>query len=280
VKLNATGNQLVYSTFLGGSGSDRGMRIAADSAGAAYVTGDTHSSNFPIVSALQGITGGSSDAFVTKLNSNGSLVYSTYVGGDGLDGGTGISVDATGGALITGFTSSGDFPVVEPVQPGLAGGSFDAFVTRVNPSGSALAFSTYLGGEGVDSGFGIAPGPSNRIYVTGVTGSINFPTATPFQIENRGGLSDVFVTSIRPGPGIAGVTIQGKHLIVTGGGFVSGATIVVNGDPQRKTSFLSSTTLRGKKVARNIAPGQMILVQVRNPDGVLSNEFRFTRPES
>ena len=278
LKLNAAGNQIIYSTFLGGAGSDRGMRIAADAMGAAYVTGDTHSTNFPLSGALQGTAAGSSDAFLTKLNPNGTLAYSTYVGGDGIDGGTGIAVDSSGGALVTGFTGSTNFPLVEPVQINLSGGSFDAFVARVNPSGSALAFSSYLGGEDVDTGFGIAQGPSNRIYITGVTGSVNFPIAAPFQTANRGGSSDVFVTSIRPGPGIAGVLIQGKHLIVNGGGFVAGATILLNGQPQNKTAFLSTTTLRGKKVARNITSGQMVLVQVRNPDGVVSNEFRFTRP--
>jgi len=276
-KLNPSGNQLVYSTYLGGGNADRGMRIAADSSGNAYVTGDTRSGNFPTANAFQRTLGGSSDAFVAKLNSNGSVAYSSYLGGSSLDGGTAIAVSANGSAFVTGFTDSINLPTGGAVQAAYGGGSFDAFVARLNPSGSALEYSTYLGGGGTDSGFGIAVASSTKAYVLGLTDSGDFPTANPLQPVNRGGTSDLFIASISPGPGINGATIQGKHLIVNGGGFAEGAVILVNGD-RKKTTYLSATSLRGKKVGRTIARGETVRIQVRNPDGLTSNEFSFMRP--
>jgi hypothetical protein len=134
-KLNATGSALVYSTYLGGSRYDEGNSIAVDSSGNAYVTGVTYSTNFPTASAFQATCGGCSsyaDAFVAKLNAIGSaLVYSTYLGGGGVDYGYGIAVDSLGNAYVTGETSSTDFPVAHPLQPS-AHGSFDVFVTKIS----------------------------------------------------------------------------------------------------------------------------------------------------
>jgi hypothetical protein len=276
-RLNPSGNQLVYSTYLGGGNADRGLRIAADSSGNAYVTGDTRSSNFPTANAFQRTLGGGSDAFVARLNANGSLAYSSYLGGSGLDGGTAIGVGSNGSAFVTGFTSSTNFPTSGAVQLVYGGGSFDVFVARLNPSGSALEYSTYLGGGGTDSGFGIAAAASTRAFVVGLTDSANFPTVNPLQPANRGGASDLFVASVSPGPGINGASIQGKHLIVTGGGFAEGAVLLLNGE-RKKTNYLSATSLRGKKAGRMIASGETVRIQVRNPDGLTSNEFSFTRP--
>jgi streptogramin lyase len=192
VKLNAAGSDLVYSTYLGGTASDFGSSIAVDTAGSAYVTGYTQSPDFPMVNALQPTFPGTT-AFVAKLNAAGSaLVYSTYLGGGG-DRGNGIAVDSAGNAYVTGSTQSPDFPTVNALQPTLAGGS-DAFVAKLNAAGSALVYSTYLGGGG-DSGQGIAVDSAGNAYVTGYTGSSNFPTVNALQPTLAGG-NDAFMAKI------------------------------------------------------------------------------------
>jgi len=196
---------LVYSTYLGGSSSESGNGITLDADGNAYVTGSTSSSNFPMAAStpFQDYNKGGSDAFVTKLNSEGTaLVYSTYLGGSGNDEGLGIAVDISGNAYVTGSTYSNDFPKAgtpAPFQGTLSGGSgSDAFVTKLNSEGTALVYSTYLGGGSNDYGQGIAVDSPGNAYVTGYTDSSNFPMVagdTPFQDSNKGG-SDVFVTKI------------------------------------------------------------------------------------
>src|SRR5260221_63281 len=170
MKLNADGSALVYSTYLGGSNVEVGGGIAVDTGGNAYVTGGTDSTNFPTTpEAFQTVPG---SGFVTKLDPTGSsLVYSTY-----LNASSGaIAVDAQGNAYVTG-TASTDFQTTPGAfQPVLAG-SFDAFVAKINPPGSGLAYSTYLGGTNEDHGNGIAVNAAGNAYVTGYTSSNNFPT--------------------------------------------------------------------------------------------------------
>jgi hypothetical protein len=195
-ELNASGSALVYSTYLGGGGRDVGSGIAVDGSGNAYVTGSTTSFNFPTANPLQPANGGGPDAFVAKLNAGGSaLVYSTYLGGSGDDGGSGIAVDGAGNAYVTGATTSTNFPTANPLQPTYGGGYFDAFVAKLSASGSALAYSTYLGGSSWDEGNGIAVDGSGNAYVTGTTASTNFPTANPLQ-PTKGGGADAFVAKI------------------------------------------------------------------------------------
>lgn len=190
--ISPTGSGYVYSTFLGGSGLDAADSIVVDSAGNAYLTGVTTSSNFPTTSgALQTTYGGATDAFVTKLNPSGAaLVYSTYLGGSGFDTGAGIAIDGGGNAYVTGQTSSSNFPMGAPTQSALGGGD-DAFVSELNAAGSQLVFSTYLGGSANedDGGFGAIAVDSAgaNIYVTGDTQSTNFPTQAPYQAANGGG---------------------------------------------------------------------------------------------
>src|SRR3989441_926920 len=201
-KLNPTGAVLVYSTYLGGTNSDVGLGIAVDSLGQAYVTGETFSADFPTTAgAFQPSSpGGFSDAFVTKLNPTGAaLAYSTYLGGTDFDEGFGIAVDSLGQAYVTGVSASLDFPMTAGAfQPRFAGGSLDAFVTKLNPTGAALAYSTYLGGTGDEEGFGIAVDATGNAYVTGLTNSnLDFPTtAGAFQRSSAGGISDAFVTKL------------------------------------------------------------------------------------
>jgi hypothetical protein len=171
-KLNPGGSALVYSTYVGGDTYDEGIAIAVDSAGCAYITGFTDSTNFPTtVNALQPNLAGATDAFVAKINSNGTaFVYSTYLGGTNLDQGDGIAVDALGRAWITGVTESTNFPVTNAIQPRPGGGQ-DAFVTVVASDGLSLIRSTYLGGVGDDAGYRIALDAAGNAYVVGTESS-------------------------------------------------------------------------------------------------------------
>ncbi len=194
-KINNLGSTLLYSTYLGGSGADYALGIAVDSSGDAFVTGDTTSTDFPKANALQSGNGGGQDAFVTKINSLGStLLYSTYLGGSGIDQGNGIAVDSSGNAYVTGQTTSTKFPTANPLQASFGGDLWDAFVTKINAAGSGYVYSTYLGGSSIDSGSGIAVDGSGNAYVTGQTGSTNFPLANPLQSSNGG--TNAFVTKI------------------------------------------------------------------------------------
>ena len=183
--------QLYYSTYLGGTHSDYGKGIAVDDDGNAYVTGQTMSSNFPTKDAYDSTDNASFDAFVTKFSSCGALVYSTYLGGDDLDGGSAIAEFDRGKVLVTGSTSSTDFPMQNPYQAYQGGG--DIFVAKLSRTGDSLIYSTYLGGTGSESGLGIAVGNGNA-YVTGQTFSSDFPILNPFQ-TNQGGI-DAFVTKL------------------------------------------------------------------------------------
>ena len=210
-KLNPTGTAIVYSTYLGGSDFDSGYGIAADSAGNAYVTGETRSSGFPGTagSLIQNTIGGGasssadSDAFITKLNAAGTaILYSTYLGGSGFDQGIGIVVSAAGNAYVTGETGSSNFPGTanSPIQKLYGGGNADAFVTNLNAAGTAIVYSTYLGGNGGDFVSKIALDTAGSIYVTGITdtsGSGFLGTSmSPVQNTYGGGVFDAFVAKI------------------------------------------------------------------------------------
>jgi hypothetical protein len=194
-KFSSSGQALVYSTYLGGTGSEYGKSIAVDAAGSAYVAGQTASANFPLQRPFQGIYGGGLDAFVTKFSASGkALVYSTYLGGSNLDDGTGIAVDAVSSAYVTGDTYSANFPLQSPFQSRNAG-TYDAFVTKLDPSGAALGYSTYLGGTRSDGSQGIAVDSAGSAYVAGQTTSADFPLQDPIQ-GAYGGVGDAFVTKL------------------------------------------------------------------------------------
>ncbi|HEV2349102.1 MAG TPA: SBBP repeat-containing protein [Terriglobia bacterium] len=220
-KLNPAGSALVYSTYLGGSGRDVGLGIAVDSIGNAYVTGYTESTDFPTTTGAFQTTyvPAVNDYFVTKLNSTGAaLLYSTFLGGQGGDyeGGQGIGVDSLGNAYVTGGTTSSLFPTTAGAPQTSFGGAFrDAVVFELNPAGSALVYSTYLGGSGDDYANGIAVDSSGNAYVTGSTQSSDFPTASPFQAANAGGY-DAFVAKISNPP--PGNTPTGTNVSVALGG--------------------------------------------------------------
>ncbi len=190
---------LAYATYLGGSSTDHFHSIAVDSIGNAYVAGDTNSVDFPTANAIQPTSaGGELDAFVTKFNRDGTaLIYSTFLGGSGLDTIYGIAVDSSRNAYLAGWTFSGDFPTKNAFQSASGGGA-DTFVTKINAAGSALVYSTYLGGTDTDFGRGIAVDSFGNAYVTGFTYSVDFPTKNAFQSANAG-IPDAFVTKVSPG---------------------------------------------------------------------------------
>jgi Bacterial Ig-like domain (group 3)/Beta-propeller repeat len=193
--IDPVADTLIYSTYLGGNLHDVGFGIAVDSVGNAYVTGYTDSSNFPTMNPLQPANDAGGDAFVAKIAPSGSaLVYSTYLGGSGSDLGYGIAADSAGNAYVTGYTTSTNFPTMNPLQPA-NGGGYDAFVVKLNSAGSALVYSTYLGGSGNDYGEGIAVDSAGNAYLEGRTGSTNFPTMNPWQAANGGG-ADAFVAKL------------------------------------------------------------------------------------
>ncbi len=202
-RLSATGSALVYSTYLGGSNGDSGRSIAVDpGSGNALLTGGTRSTDFPTANLLQPANRGDGDGFVARLNAAGSvLVYSTYLGGSSGEIGAGIAVDpASGEALVTGITLSTNFPTAHPLQA-VNRGFNDVFVARLSAAGSALVYSTYLGGSSEDLGLGIAVDPaSGDTLLTGYTWSSNFPTANPLQPGFGGGTFDGFATRIGSAP--------------------------------------------------------------------------------
>jgi hypothetical protein len=195
---------LAYSTYLGGSDQDVGDSIAVDGKGNAYVTGYTKSSDFPTTTLTiqPGYGGGDWDAFVTQIiGASGSYTYgySTYLGGVGADYGNGIAVDSEGNAYVSGETRSSDFPTTtNAIQANFGGGTADAFVSKIiSASGSyTLAYSSYLGGSGLDHGSDIVVESAGAAYVTGRTGSTNFPTTTNAIQIGWGGSADAFVTQI------------------------------------------------------------------------------------
>jgi hypothetical protein len=199
-KLNALGTGLVYSTYLGGSSGENGFGIALDGAGSTDVTGNTDSTDFPTTAgAFDTTLGGSEDVFVTKLDASGSgpLVYSTYLGGSSSDEGRAIAVDGVGNAGVTGVTDSTDFPTTAGAFDTTYNGGGDAFTTKLNALGAGLLGSTYVGGSGSDEGLGIALDGAASVYLTGDTGSADFPTsAGAFDTSFNGGGRDSFVTKL------------------------------------------------------------------------------------
>jgi len=203
---------IAYSTYLGGSSGEFGRGIAADNAGNTYLTGQTFSANFPSALGIQNSRHGANDGFITKLDSSGTIVYSTYLGGNSFDVGLGIAVDNAGNAYVTGYTDSPDFPIASAIQNTKAGG-YDAFVAKIDAAGG-LVYSTYLGGSLNDFSRGVAVDSSGNAYVTGYTASVDFPVVSAVQAANAGG-TDAFITKFNPSGGLAYSTYLGGSLSET-----------------------------------------------------------------
>ncbi len=298
----ATGAQLLYSTYVGGTGADVGYGIAVDTGGSAYITGSTTSTDFPagvgtvafqpcpndpnLVPTSCATSSGATDAFVAKISNftppvagassvSVSLIYFSYLGGSGADAGTAIAVDTVGGARVTGWTDSSDFPTQNSVQSATGGGR-DAFVANLNTIGNSVctpnptanppvvcpSYSSYLGGSGTDMGTGIALDAQGSTYVVGETTSGNFPVTNPFQ-GTFAGVSDAFVSKLSPAlnmvmtatasPSPVGVgnSVTYKYTIVNNGDAANGVTFTDNLPTASAATFVSATASPGSCGAVN-----------------------------
>jgi Beta-propeller repeat/RTX calcium-binding nonapeptide repeat (4 copies) len=227
-KLGPTGATLSYSTYLGGSGQDEGRGIALDGAGGAYVTGSTASTDFPTTAgAFDQTHNGEFDVFVTKLAPTGAtLAYSTFLGGSRFDLGNGIAVDTSGAAYVTGVLAtvtevSTDFPTTPGAFDRTVNGG-DAFVAKLAPTGTALAYSTFLGGSSGESGQGIAVDGAGAAYLVGLSASTDFPTTPAAFDQTHNGGSDSYVTKLSP----TGATLSYSTLLGgSAGDFGAGITV-------------------------------------------------------
>src|SRR5262249_41048135 len=196
------GTHLVFSTYFGGSGADITFGFAIDPSGAAYVTGLTQSPNLPTTAGAfqRSPSNRYGEAFVAKLDPSGNRFdYATYLGGNGYDEAVDNAVDRTGHAYVTGISRSTDFPTtLGALQRTASGGNGDAFVTKLDPSGARLSYSTYLGGSRFEQGNGIAVDDQGDAYITGTTSSRDFPVTRNAPQSALRGDRNVFVTKLAP----------------------------------------------------------------------------------
>ena len=228
LKINSSGNLLVYSTYLGGTNTDLGYAIAVDTSGNAYVASDTYSADSPVLGGAQITFGGAQDAFAAKFGPSGAMVYSTYLGGSGVEHTAGIALDSSNNAYIAGGTTSTNFPVVGALQAA-SGGLEDAFLTKLGATGAHFIYSTYLGGCGGGPGYpevanAVAVDASGNAYIAGATNSPNFPVTTGAYQTQFNALEDAFVAEVNPG-GTALVygTLLGGGTFSWAGGIALGA---------------------------------------------------------
>jgi hypothetical protein len=269
--LNSPSATLAFSTYLGGSEHDSAAAVTVDTSGNIYVTGRTSSAtDFPIRNAIQPILLGPGDAFVTKYDSSGTLIWSTYLGGSHDDDGDAIAVDASGNVYVAGTTSSPDFPTTAgAVQTKYNGQSTTGFVARFNASGS-LTYATYLGDAGSKDftfGNGIAVDTAGHIYVTGETSSAAFPTTPGATRSQFGGVEDAFVTEIDPGQSGAAELVYSTYLgggerdassaiavDPSGNAYVTGVTASQN-FPATASAFASHLTGTTSAFVAKLGPG-------------------------
>jgi hypothetical protein len=248
-KFSRTGGALLFSTYLGGTKSDLGEGIAVDSSGNAYVVGYTTSPDFPTKNAFQpNFGGGPDDAFVAKFDSSGGLAFSTYLGGRGDDIGFGIAVDSTGSAWVTGHTGSANFPTTKNAFQQRYAGKIDAFVTKFNPAGSALVFSTFLGGKTAgENGYAITVDSADNAYAAGATKSTDFPTMNAFQ-PALGGQADSYVVKFDSTGTVAFSTyFGGKTLEFSGGIAADSSGIYLAGGTNSRIGFPIKNAIQKNK---------------------------------
>jgi hypothetical protein len=285
---------LTYSTFIGGSNQDAGTHVAVDSSGNAYIVGFSDSPDFPVANPLQSANKGSRSVFLAKINTlapgASSLVYSTYLGGVGSAMGRGIAVDSTGNVYIVGDTNSKTFPITPGAFQTSCKGTCanNAFVAKIDPFGSSLLYSSYLGGSNFDFGFGIAIDSAGRMYFTGTTSSSDFPTTVgAFQTVYKGGSpgtrhGDSYVAVLNPAGNGPADLVYSTYLGGSGDDFawglaidasnfvyVTGSTLSSN-FPITPTAFQSALAGVG-----NIGMGDGFLVKL-NPAGLGANDLLYS----
>jgi hypothetical protein len=255
VKLTSSG-ATAYLKVWGGSDSDFGSGIAVDAAGNAYVVGSTASTDYPVLNAFQNSLApplphstGTADAFVTRLDPQGSIIYSTYLGGGDSDSASAVAIDSFGNTYVTGSTKSPNFPTASPAQASLKG-TQNVFVAVLNPAGSALLFSTYLGGSATDSGYAIALDGASNIYVAGLATSADFPMIRALQnILNPGNsnpflaqFASIFTADIIPLPaGSQPPATAPLPIPVVETGAIRDGYLVVTPDPNTSTPLVTLT---------------------------------------
>jgi len=284
-KINPSGSELVFSSYMGGDSDDFATAVALDQPGNIYITGRTKSTTFTGSTSTRPSTA-TTDAFAAKLNPAGSAIaYLTFVGGNaGNESANAISVTPAGVAVIAGSAGEG-LPTVNAIQSFFKGRDFenDAFVARLGTTG-AVTFSTYLGGSGDEVANGVGADSDGNLYVTGFTESTDFLTFDALR-ETNNGVRDIFFARIDPaanpdGPVLLQAVIDGKRLIIYGQNFDGGAKLRIN-DEQTKTKNSDpdpTEVLVAKKGAKVIAPGQTVQLQVVNASGKRSNLLFLTKP--
>lgn len=256
VKLNPTGSALLYASYFGGGGTDGARSVAVNQTGQIYLAGTTTSSNLPTRNALQPALNGFSDAFVAKFNAGGSaLEYATYLGGGRNENVYAFFVDGADEAYLTGDTNSADFPLRDAVQPQFGGGGTDAFIAKFNRTGSALVYSTYVGGNLDERGAGIVANVAGNAYVVGDTRSQNFPTVTPLQSTLRG-FGDAFLLKIGVEADLAITQSASRNPVMTNNLFNYTLTVVNKG--------LSPAT---GVVVTNVLPAGVLFNSAFGPQG-------------
>ncbi len=235
-KIDPTAGKLIYSARFGGNGHDGASDVAVDAGGNAVVVGATASNDFPTLNAAQQLFGGFVEGFVTRISSDGhTLLSSTFLGGDDLDGCGGVALDGTGAIYVTGATASPNFPVVSPAQATFGGGYLDAFVVKLAADARTIEYATYLGGSDDDRGYRIAVDAEGRAYLAGITNSQDFPTRGAAQPSLVAGTFDAFAASLNP----AGNSLVYSTYV---GGTGDEAAIGVAIDPEGNGVFVGETS--------------------------------------
>lgn len=275
-KLSPDGRSLVYSTFLGGSNNELAYRVAVDPSGAAFITGYTQSADFPTANPVQASLGGGTDVFVAKLAPDGqSLLFSTFLGGASDDYGFGnIVLDQAGSPYVTGWTQSPNFPNRNSIQSGFAGGKYDAFVTKLSPSGDSILYSTPLGGSDEERTYGLAIDSRGFLTLVGGTRSENLPRARNSLVRGSGAF-DLFMARLSADVSTAFVTATATTLSfsgLAGGAAPAAQTIQLSGGQPVPFTAAASAPWLEVTPASGLTPATLT-VRV-NPAGLVADTHR------
>ena len=244
VKINSSKNTIEYSTYMGGCNKENSWGLATDSQGNVYICGRTFSEDFPIKDALQSTKNGDCDIFISKFSNDCYLNYSTFLGGSGVDDANRMIVDKKGCAYFTAYTTSTDFPIINPFD-GIYNGKRDAYITKLSSNGDKILYSSYLGGRDDDDGYNVALDDNGCFYVVGYTKSMNFPIKNAYQ-HRYGGFTDAFITKFSPG--------QYHPIREVAGGLLLSATFDSDDEPLNWSINVEGKTIFGGKNNGTISP--------------------------